>query len=279
MTILEQIVQDTRERLGTRKREVTVSRLEEASHFARRPAEFAAVLQEGRPSVIAEVKRASPSKGIIRKDFDAAEIAHQYADCGAAAVSVLTEPQYFMGSLEDLESVRDTVGVPLLRKDFVIDPYQLIEARAFGADAVLLIAAVLEREHLHDLVQAARELGLTPLVEIYELKELDRVDFNDVGVIGVNNRDLRTFAVDIEHSLRIFRHVPRDVVRVSESGLSTADDLHLLAQNGIDAVLIGEAFMRAERPGDALKELIDGVVRLREVEQDAVGHGGAGYEN
>src|SRR5690606_19085001 len=129
---------------------------------------------------------------------------------------------------------------PLLRKDFIVDPYQLLEARAAGADAVLLIAAVLDRAHLHDLVQAARELGLSALVEIYEMKEIDRIDFDEVSILGVNNRDLRTFEVDVDHSARIFQHVPREIVRVSESGLSSAEELVHLYSHDIDAMLIGE---------------------------------------
>lgn len=264
MTILDQIVADTRERLIRRKRDVPVSRLEGGRFFDRSPKDFAETLRGDELAVIAEVKKASPSKGVMREPFDPVAVAAEYEDHGAAAVSVLTEPLHFQGSLDDLEAVRSAISLPLLRKDFIVDPYQLFEARASGADAVLLLAAVLEKSHLHDLVQAAHELELSPLVEVYELSEIDRIDFDEVSILGVNNRDLRTFEVDVDRSIRVFEHVPREIVRVSESGLSSADELSHLSDSGVDAVLIGETFMRAERPGDALARLLDDVARLTE---------------
>ena len=257
MSVLDRIVADTREALGRRRRDVPLSRLEDGRHFSRTPQPFADALRPDRLAVIAEVKKASPSRGVIREEFDPAGIAEQYDEAGAAAISVLTEPLHFQGSLEHLEAVRRAVGLPLLRKDFIIDVYQLFEARAFGADAVLLIASVLDRAHLHDLLQAAAELELSALVEVYELSELDRIDFDEVSILGVNNRDLRTFEVDVDHSLRVFQHVPAEVVRVSESGLSSAAELRHLRDHGVDAVLIGETFMRANRPGDALRLLLE----------------------
>lgn len=257
MSVLDRIVGDTREALGRRRRDVPLSRLENARHFSRTPLSLAAALRRDELAVIAEVKKASPSRGVIREDFDPAGIAEQYEEAGAAAISVLTEPLHFQGSLEHLEAVRGAVGVPLLRKDFVIDAYQLFEARAYGADAVLLIAAALDRAQLHDLLQAAAELELSALVEVYELSELDRIDFDEVSILGVNNRDLRTFEVDVDHSLRVFQHVPAEIVRVSESGLSAAAELRHLRGNGVDAVLIGETFMRAKIPGDALRRLME----------------------
>lgn len=268
MTILDQIISDTREELSRRKRDVQVSRLQGARYFSRSTINFADALKSGRPSIIAEVKKASPSKGIIREEFDPAGIASAYEDSGAAAVSVLTEPLHFKGSLDDLASVRAVVDLPLLRKDFIVDPYQLFEARANGADAVLLIAAVLDRFHLHDLVQASRELGLASLVEVYDTSELDRIDFDEVSILGVNNRDLRSFEVDVDHSVRVFEHVPREIVRVSESGLSSAEQLAHLSAHGIDAVLIGETFLRSDKPGDALARLRDEVAELLTQEQD-----------
>lgn len=268
MTILDRIISDTREQLVRRRRDVPVSRLEGGLYFGRAPADFSAALRGRGLAVIAEVKRASPSKGVIREGVDPAAIAREYEVHGAAAVSVLTEPQHFLGSLDDLESVRSAVGLPLLRKDFLIDPYQLVEARAGGADAVLLIATVLEKSHLHDLVQAAGELRLTPLVEVHELKEIDRIDFDEVSILGVNNRDLHTFEVDIDHSLRVFEHVPRGIIRVSESGLSSADELRRLLEHGVDAALIGESLMRTESPGEALEQLIEDVYRSMEQEHD-----------
>lgn len=258
MSILDNIVDDTRDLISRRKRDISLSRLEDGRYFDREPLDFAEALRRDEIAVIAEVKKASPSKGIIRDDYSPADIARRYEDAGAAAVSVLTEPLHFQGSLEHLQAVRSAVDLPLLRKDFVVDVYQLFEARAHGADAVLLIAAVLDRPHLHDLLQAARELGLSALVEVYDLSEIDRIDFDEVSILGVNNRDLRTFEVDIEHSLRVFRHVPDEIVRVSESGLSSPEEVVHLYQNGVNAVLIGETFMREDNPGDALARMLDG---------------------
>jgi indole-3-glycerol phosphate synthase len=210
--------------------------------------------------IIAELKKASPSKGVIRSDFNVADLAQSYQANGAAALSVLTEPDYFQGSLDYLPIVRRCTSVPLLRKDFIVDPYQLIEARAYGADAVLLIAAVLDRTQLFDLHQTADELGLDCLVELYELEELDKLDLDQVHIVGVNNRDLRTFNVDIDHSLRVFSHVPSSLVRVSESGLRTPEDLQYLHHAGIDAVLIGESFMRQPDPGAELNHLLKNLI-------------------
>lgn len=255
MTILDRIVAASREDLERKKAKTSRSRLEERPLFDRTPLDFAAALRGSGMAFISEIKKASPSKGVIRPDFDASAIAERYEQAGADAISVLTEPRHFEGSLDDLSNVRAVTALPLLRKDFIIDPYQLFEARSCGADAVLLIAAVLDRIHLHDLIQATTELGLTPLVEVYDIAELDRIDFDAIDVLGVNNRDLRTFEVDVDHSIRVFREVPTDVVRVSESGISSAQELIHLIENGIDAVLIGETFMRADDPGDALEKL------------------------
>lgn len=255
MSVLDRIVQDARVELARRKRDVPLSRLEDGHYFGRTPLTLADALRRDDLAVIAEVKKASPSKGVIRESFEPRDIAIQYEAAGAAAVSVLTEPHHFQGSLDHLEWIRGAVDVPLLRKDFVIDVYQLVESRAAGADAVLLIAAILDRSHLRDLLQAAASLELSALVEVYELAEIDRIDFDEVSILGVNNRDLHTFEVDVDHSLRVFRHVPPEVVRVSESGLSSPQELRRLHDHDVDAVLIGETFMKAEHPGEALKQL------------------------
>lgn len=268
MTILDQIIADTREEVNRRKRDVPLSRLQGARYFGRSLLNLSDALRREGPTVIAEVKKASPSQGVIRDDFKPEEIARQYEDNGAAAVSVLTEPLHFKGSLDDLASVRGAVELPLLRKDFIIDVYQLFEARASGGDAVLLIAAVLDKVHLHDLVQACLELNLSPLVEVYETSEIDIIDFDEVSILGVNNRDLRSFEVDVDHSVRVFQHVPREIVRVSESGLSSAKQLLHLFTHGIDAVLIGETFMRADKPGEALAQLRDEVSELLALAQE-----------
>ncbi len=255
MTILDTIVEDTRALVARRKRAVPVGRLRDRPAFDRPTLSLERALRRPDLAVLAEIKRASPSQGVIRQAFDVADLARQYEAHGAAAVSVLTEPTHFQGALDHLALARQAIGLPLMRKDFIVDPYQLVEARAFGADAVLLIAAVLDRAQLADLHAAADALGLGCLVEVYEQKELEKIDFGQVKILGVNNRDLRTFAVDDDHSLRVFAAAPEGVVRVSESGLRTAADLAHLRRHGVDAVLIGETFMRAEKPGEALARL------------------------
>lgn len=262
MTILDRIVADTRALVEARKQKTPVSRLQGGDRFLRSPLSLEDALGREGLSIIGEIKKASPSKGLIRPDFQPVDLARAYERAGAAAISVLTEPLHFQGSLDDLSAVRDLVSLPLLRKDFIIDAYQLYEARACGADAVLLIAAVLDRIHLKDLLQAAGELGLSALVEVYELHELDRIDFDAVTIVGVNNRDLRTFEVDINHSVRVFGHVPDTVLRVSESGLQSAAELNYLHERGVDAVLIGETFMRSDDPGRALAQLKNDVDRI-----------------
>ena len=255
--ILDDILADTRELVAQRKRETPLAELKDRPFYSdREPHSLVEALQERGMSFLAEVKKASPSKGDIRDDFDPAWIAQRYAAHDVSAISVLTEPQYFQGSIEHLAWIRAHVpDVPLLRKDFIVDPYQLVEARAVGADAVLLIATALEPGRLSDLHAAATELGLSCLVEVYSEDDLQKLDWDQVKVLGVNNRDLTTFEVDVENSLRIFEQVPRSVGRVAESGLSDPETLVRLRNAGINGVLIGEHFMRAEDPGEALASL------------------------
>jgi indole-3-glycerol phosphate synthase len=257
VSILDDIIADTKELLARRKKDTPQRELEQRPIFDERETlSLVSALQSRGMSFIAEVKKASPSKGQIREGFDPARIAQQYAANDASAISVLTEPTRFDGALEHLAWIRAHVpDTPLLRKDFIVDPYQLVEARAFGADAVLLIATALERDRLADLLDAARELGLDCLVEVYSMDDLDAVPMDRVQLLGVNNRDLHTFEVDVGNSLRIFEHVPRSVGRVSESGLSDPETLVRLRRGGINGVLIGEHFMRADDPGAALSDL------------------------
>jgi indole-3-glycerol phosphate synthase len=256
-TILDDIVADTRELVERRKKETPIDELKARPFYDDRdPLSLVEALQERGMSFLAEVKKASPSKGTIRDEFDPARIAQQYAAHDASAISVLTEPQHFQGSIEHLAWIRAHVpDTPLLRKDFIIDPYQLVEARAVGADAVLLIATALAPGQLSELHAAATELGLSCLVEVYSEADLEKIDWDQVTVLGVNNRDLTTFEVDIENSLRIFDQVPRSVGRVAESGLSDPETLVRLREAGVNGVLIGEHFMRAENPGEALSDL------------------------
>lgn len=257
MSILDTIVKDTIEEVQKRKLRLPVAGLESMPGYLAPTLPFGKALRKSDLTVIAEIKKASPSKGLIRKDFNPAVHALQYKRYGASAVSVLTEPFHFRGSLEYLESVRKTIDLPLLRKDFIVDPYQLHEARAYGADAVLLIATVLDKHRLTDLFQTAASIGLSCLVEVYDIDELDRIDFDLVDVLGVNNRNLHTFEVNLDHSLKVFREAPDSVIKVAESGISDAKDLAFLRRNGIDAVLIGETFMRARHPGEKLLQMLE----------------------
>ena len=257
MSILDDIIDDTRDLVERRKQSTPISELQERPFYdEREPLSLEQALKERGMSFIAEIKKASPSKGVIRDDFDPAAIAQQYAQHGAAAISVLTEPLHFQGSLEHMAWIRAHVpDTPLLRKDFIIDPYQLVEARAVGADAVLLIATALDPGQLSELHAAATELGLSCLVEVYTEEDLQKIDWDQVQILGVNNRDLHTFEVDIEHSLRIFDQTPKSVGRVAESGLSDPETLVRLRKAGVNGVLIGEHFMRADEPGEALAQL------------------------
>ncbi len=252
MSILDNIVADTRALVAQQKTQVSIGALQRSPLYNPPRKNFEQALRTSGLSIIAEVKKASPSKGIIREDFNPTRIAAQYTAGGANAISVLTEPLHFQGSLQFLSDVRETTNLPLLRKDFIIDTYQLEQARAHGADAVLLIAAILDKKQLYDLHKAANELNLACLVEVYDASEMDRIDFDQVRILGVNNRDLRTFEVNLQHSVDVFADAPANVVRVSESGIHSSDDLAYLLAHGSDAVLIGETFMRADDPGEKL---------------------------
>ncbi|MCY4659852.1 MAG: indole-3-glycerol phosphate synthase TrpC [Acidobacteria bacterium] len=210
-------------------------------------------------NVIAECKRRSPSRGILRASYAPARLAEGYAAAGAAAISVLTEPAFFDGALEHLAAVRAAVDVPALRKDFVVTPFQVIEARAHGADAVLLIAAALPGPTLGALLAASREAGLAALVEVHDGDELARALDAGADILGVNNRDLRTMRVDLGTSHALVGAIPDDVTAVAESGLRTADDLEALRRAGYDAFLIGESFMTRDDPGAALASLLHGL--------------------
>ena len=210
----------------------------------------------GRVNVIAECKRRSPSKGVLMAEYDPAALARAYERGGAAAVSVLTEPTFFDGSLQHLEAVRSAVALPLLRKDFIVDEYQLFEARAAGADAVLLIVAALDDAELRRLYARAGDLQLAALVEVHDEVELRRALDLGARVVGVNNRNLRTLRVDVDASYRLAARMPKDVIGVSESGLQSSGELHRLAAVGYRAFLIGERFMTDPDPGAALRALV-----------------------
>ncbi len=255
-TILDQILDDTRALVADRKAVTPAAALRTRSAFHAPTLSLPRALRRpDGPAYIAECKRASPSEGTIRPEYDPARIARAYKQAAAAALSVLTEPTHFQGSLDHLAAVRHAVDLPVLRKDFVVDEYQLVEARAFGADAVLLIVAALDRVLLADLLDAARDLGLGVLVEVHADEELDAVDLDRVDVLGVNSRDLATFDVDLGRAARVFRQLPDRIVRVAESGIRTAEDAARLRASGADAFLVGTHLMRQPDPGRALAAL------------------------
>jgi indole-3-glycerol phosphate synthase len=256
MSTLQTIVDHKVEELAARRRAVPLRTLTTAPGFERSRRDFATALAAPGRRIIAEVKRASPSLGRIRDDFDPVTIATGYATAGAAAISVLTEERFFEGSLDHLAVIRDAVDVPLLRKDFLFEPYQVYEARAAGADAFLLIAAILRTEIIRELVAVGRELELTALVEVHSEEQLERALAADATVIGINNRDLDTFVTTLETGLRLLTRVPADRTVVIESGLKTDADLRRFEAAGVHAFLIGETFMRATHPGAALRELL-----------------------
>lgn len=257
--VLDRIVEAKAARIETAKRDTPLeAMIQRATETANRPRRTFAesLVRRDRVNIIAEIKRRSPSKGVIRADFDPVRIAESYATAGPAALSVLCEEDFFGGSLDHLRSVRQAVDLPILRKDFIIDEYQVFEAAAAGADAVLLIAAILDESMLNRLLQASQELGLDALVEVYSRDEMTRAATAGANVIGVNNRDLTTFEVDLNTSIELAAMAPRDAVLVSESGITNCSDIRQLQEAGFTAYLIGEQFMRAEDPGRALRELI-----------------------
>ncbi len=261
-TRLDTILAMTRATVAAARTSVPMAELERRA-AAHHPRGWAAALRRQAakgPAVIAEIKKASPSKGLIRADFDVEWLARRCQAGGAAALSVLTDEPYFQGSLRNLELASAAVKLPCLRKDFIVDEYQIVEARAHRADAILLIAAALTDAELKRFAHAARGLALDVLVEVHTAEELDRVlsALGETGAdaIGINNRDLKTFAVHLEASLELAERIPAGAVRVAESGISTAEDLARLRAAGFDAFLIGESLMRQPDPGAALAELL-----------------------
>jgi indole-3-glycerol phosphate synthase len=257
--LLATIVAATRKIVSVRESQESFDALaRRADSRTVRPGAFRAALSRSdRVNIIGECKRRSPSRGVLRNDYDAVAIARSYEAAGAAAISVLTEPTFFDGALDHLVAVRAAVATPLMRKDFVVSEYQLLEARASGADAVLLIVAALPQHDLVQLLSAARSLGLDPLVEVHDDPELARAIDAGADVIGVNNRNLRTLAVDVDASERLIGKMPSHVVAVSESGLKTAADVSRLRRLGYHAFLIGERFMTAPDPGALLADLLE----------------------
>jgi indole-3-glycerol phosphate synthase len=257
--MLRKIVETKQEEVRRLRAETTLQALLDLAREMSAPRGFQLALKKSpRPvSVIAEVKKASPSKGLIRPNFEPVDIARQYALAKADAISVLTDKQYFQGDLDYLLQIRKAVQVPLLRKDFLIDEWQVVEARAYGADCVLLIAAILEGELLHHLAQTAESLGLDVLIEVHEREELEKVlRHTSPTLIGINNRDLRTFHVDIQITGALIRDIPSGITVVSESGIATPEDVSYVRGTGARAILVGEHFMRHDHIANAVLALV-----------------------
>ncbi len=255
--ILDDIIANKKEELAASKHRISFVDIKAKAVDAGPIRGFKQILASGSGiRLIAEVKKASPSKGVIREDFDPVAIAGKYEESGAACLSVLTEEKFFQGKLEYLGAIRKTVSLPLLRKDFVIDEYQLFEARAAGADAVLLIAACLGRDQIADYLGIAEGLGLDVLVESHTYKELDKSLLAGASLIGINNRDLSTFTVSLQTTIDLLKDIPDDRIVVSESGIKTHDHVVMLEKAGVDAILVGESLMRENDIGLKVKELL-----------------------
>ena len=255
MSILEEITSHKRANLPHEEIDFSTAGLERIKRSYPPRVGFLDHLKRHSPAVIAEIKKASPSKGLIRADFDSREIARSYVQHGAACLSILTDTKYFQGSNDDLSTVRSHVRIPLLRKDFIVDAQQVIESLRIGADCVLLIVAALSDAELKTFHSLSRALGLDVLIEVHDRSELDRALACEPTLVGINNRDLRTFSTSLDTTFNLLEYIPDDVRVVSESGIQSSEHVSALRSAGVDTFLVGEAFMRQRNPGVALTEL------------------------
>lgn len=257
MNILEKIIETKKTEVAKRKKAVPVKQLRQMPGYSRKCNSLKdSLLKPGSSGIIAEFKQKSPSKGVINSDVKAEIVTKAYTEAGAAGLSVLTDFEYFGGTMEDLVKARQAnPDIPILRKDFIIDSYQIEEAKTFGADVILLIAACLEKKQAETLAEKARNLGMEVLMEIHDGKELKMLN-RFVDLAGVNNRNLKTFEVDVETSVSLSEQIPGKFVKISESGLKDAETIRYLKKNGFSGFLIGETFMKTKNPGDELKKLI-----------------------
>lgn len=257
MNILDKIIAQKRIEVEEAKQLRTLAEMEKRPLFGRSCFRLADFVQDSeRTGIISEFKRASPSKGLINAHSQVREVVSGYADAGASAISVLTDNVFFQGSLEDLSEARASVNIPILRKDFMIDAYQVTEAKAYGADVILLIAAVLGPAAIKQLAGHAKSLGLSVLLEVHNEEELERSLFDEIDAIGVNNRNLKDFVVSVENSLRLAPLIPERYLKVAESGISDALTIKQLKAAGFDAFLIGENFMKSQDPAQAIREFV-----------------------
>ena len=255
MSILRKIVEVKRREVAERQARRPLANL---SAPATPPRDFAAALQTPGVSAICEIKRRSPSKGLLRENLNVAEVARSYASSGAAAISVLTDEHFFSGSDDDLQTAATAAPLPLLRKDFTIDAYQIHEARAIGASAILLIVRILSDDQIREFARIADELGLATLVEVHDEPELQRALSCEARIIGINSRDLDTFEVSLDTTLELRKRVPAGRITIAESGIHTHDDVRRVADAGFDAILVGEALMKAPNPGVKLRQFLRG---------------------
>jgi len=261
MNILEKITQGKYQEVEQRKALVSVSELEHSEFFAKPTISLKYALENpnGKHGIIAEFKRKSPSKGIFNEAFEPVEVTTGYVQAGATALSILTDGPYFGGTKDDLIAVRRTQSIPLLRKDFMVDEYQLLEAKAWGADVILLIAAAIDSTLLNRLAKFAKSIGLETLLEIHETEELEGNLSEYIDVVGVNNRNLKDFTVDIDRSIRAIEHIPAQFTRISESGISNPETVRQLKGYGYKGFLMGEAFMQTPDPKGAIQKFVDAV--------------------
>ncbi|GMQ89256.1 MAG: indole-3-glycerol phosphate synthase TrpC [Gammaproteobacteria bacterium] len=253
--ILQRKAEEVAERCGKISRQEQSRRVEEAGEVRGFTSALRKKVASGDAAVIAEIKKASPSRGVLREQFEPAAIAAGYEQGGAASLSVLTDVDYFQGADEYLQQARAACSLPVLRKDFVIDPYQVYEARVLGADCILLIVAALDDTMLSELLQLAGHLQMDALVEVHDAQEMERALSIPAALIGVNNRNLRTFETSLETTFELMKDFPEDRLLVTESGIHTRDDVEMMRRNGVHAFLVGEAFMKADEPGEKLAEL------------------------
>jgi indole-3-glycerol phosphate synthase len=254
--MLDKIIAQKRQEIEQRKKEYTINYLQQRIAQQKPTLDLALALKGDHIQLIAEVKQASPSRGMLIPNFNPIELAQTYAEGSAAAISVLTEENYFMGSIEHLAEIKEVVGLPMLRKDFIFDPYQVYESRAYGADALLLIAAILNQEQLKELVSLSDSLGLRCLVEVHNKGEVERAILSEAEIIGINNRDLNTFTIDITTTRRLRPLIPQERIVVSESGIKNKRDIEKLGKWGVDAVLVGEALVTAGDVRAKMKSLL-----------------------
>ncbi|ASF46939.1 indole-3-glycerol phosphate synthase TrpC [Methylovulum psychrotolerans] len=257
--ILQKILSQKVIEIATRKQAMTIANLEDMAESVASPRGFAYALQRQvqakKPAIIAEIKKASPSQGVIRENFEPVSIARDYAMSGATCLSVLTDKAFFQGSEVYLQMVRERCPLPVLRKDFMIDVYQVYEARALGADCILLIVAALTDGQMHELEDVANQLGMDVLVEVHNADELTRALTLKTRLLGINNRNLRTFETSLQTTLTLQAAIPSDRIIITESGIHSHDDVQLMLDNGIYGFLVGEAFMRADSPGQKMRDL------------------------